>query len=229
DLAESEPDAAFRANAQAPGRLAAACADRDALLVHYSTDYVFDGRATHAYREDDPTAPLGIYGTSKLAGEEAIRESGARHMIFRTAWVYAAHGRNFLLTMLRLGGEREELRVVADQYGSPTSAAHIADTTAAILAQGTGRSGLWHLTCAGQTSWHGFAEAIMAGAVERGLLARAPQVLPIPTSGYPTPAARPAFSVLDNARLQRDFELPGVDWRDSLGQVLDTLAAARGA
>src|SRR3546814_487168 len=171
DRAESEPDTAFRANAQAPGQLAAACAIRDALLVHYSTDYVFDGSATRPYREDDPTAPLGVYGTSKLAGEDAIRDSGARHMIFRTAWVYAAHGRNFLLTMLRLGAERDELRVVADQVGSPTSAAHIADTTAAVLAQGAGRSGLWHLTCAGQTSWHGFAEAIMAGAGERGLLA----------------------------------------------------------
>lgn len=229
DRAESEPNAAFRANAQAPGQLAAACAARDALLVHYSTDYVFDGSATRPYREDDPTAPLGVYGTSKLAGEDAIRDSGARHMIFRTAWVYAAHGRNFLLTMLRLGAERDELRVVADQVGSPTSAAYIADTTAAVLARGSDRSGLWHLTCTGQTSWHGFAKAIMAGAVERGLLARAPQVLPIPTSDYPTPAARPAFSVLDNTRLQHDFDLPGVDWRDSLGLVLDTLAAARGA
>ncbi|MFC3717015.1 dTDP-4-dehydrorhamnose reductase [Luteimonas soli] len=227
DRAESEPDAAFRANAQAPGQLAAACAARDALLVHYSTDYVFDGSATRPYREDDPTAPLGVYGTSKLAGEDAIRDSGARHMIFRTAWVYAAHGRNFLLTMLRLGAERDELRVVADQVGSPTSAAYIADTTAAVLAWGTDRSGLWHLTCTGQTSWHGFAEAIMAGAVERGLLDRAPQVLPIPTSDYPTPAARPAFSVLDNAQLQQDFDLPGVDWCDCLGQVLDALAAAR--
>jgi len=229
DRAQGEPDAAFRANAQAPGQLAAACAERDALLVHYSTDYVFDGSAVRPYREDDPTAPLGVYGASKLAGEDAIRASGARHMIFRTAWVYAAHGRNFLLTMLRLGSERDELRVVADQVGSPTSAAYIADTTAAILAQGSDRSGLWHLTCTGQTNWHGFAEAIMAGAVERGLIGKAPRVLPIPTSDYPTPAARPAFSVLDNARLQRDFGLPGLDWRDSLGQVLDTLAAARSA
>lgn len=225
DRAESEPDAAFRANAQAPGELAAACATRDAMLVHYSTDYVFDGSATRPCREDDPTAPLGVYGTSKLAGEDAIRDSGARHMIFRTAWVYAAHGRNFLLTMLRLGADRDELRVVADQVGSPTSAAHIADTTAAILAQGTDRSGLWHLTCAGRTSWHGFAEAIMAGAVERGLLDKAPRMLPIPTSDYPTPAVRPAFSVLDNTRLQRDFDLPGLDWRVALANVLDELAA----
>src|SRR5690606_31167562 len=187
DRAETEPEAAFRANAHAPAAIAEACAMRDALLVHYSTDYVFDGSATRPCREDDGTAPLGVYGTSKLAGEDAIGGSGARHMIFRTAWVYAAHGRNFLLTMLRLGSERDELRVVADQVGSPTSAAHIADTTAAILAQGSDRSGLWHLTCTGQTSWHGFAEAIMAGAVERGLIGKAPRVLPISTRDYPTP------------------------------------------
>lgn len=229
DRAETEPEAALRANAGAPAAIAGACAARDALLVHYSTDYVFDGTATRPYGEDDPTAPLGVYGMGKLAGEIAIRDSGARHMIFRTAWVYAAHGRNFLLTMLRLAAGRDELRVVADQVGSPTSAAHIADTTAAILAQGTARSGLWHLTCAGQTSWHGFAEAIMAGAVERGLLDKAPRVLPIPTSDYPTPAARPAFSVLDNSRLQHDFGHGPVDWRDALGQVLDTLAERHAA
>jgi dTDP-4-dehydrorhamnose reductase len=224
DRAETEPEAALRANAMAPAAIAAACAARDALLVHYSTDYVFDGTSTRPYREEDPTSPLGIYGASKLAGEVAIRDSGARHVILRTSWVYAAHGRNFLLTMLRLAAGRDELRVVADQVGSPTSAAHLADTTAAILAQGAFRAGLWHLTCTGQTSWHGFAEAIMAGAVERGLLDRAPRVLPIPTSDYPTPAARPAFSVLDNSRLQQDSGLPGLDWRDALAQVLDTLA-----
>jgi len=228
DRAETEPAAALRANAGAPAAIAAACAARDALLVHYSTDYVFDGSATRPYREDDPTSPLGVYGTSKLAGEAAIGDSGVRYMIFRTAWVYAAHGRNFLLTMLRLAAARDELRVVADQVGSPTSAAHIADTTAAILAQGTDRSGLWHLTCAGQVSWHGFAEAIMADAVGRGLLDQAPRVLPIPTSDYPTPAARPAFSVLDNRRLEHDFNLPGLGWREALAQVLDALADERG-
>jgi len=227
DRAESEPDAAFRANAHAPAAIAGACVARDALLVHYSTDYVFDGSASRPYREDDPTSPLGVYGASKLAGENAIVESGVRHMIFRTAWVYAAHGRNFLLTMLRLAGERDELRVVADQVGSPTSAAHIADSTAAILGQGPRRSGLWHLTCEGRTNWHGFAEAIMAGAVERGLLRRAPRVVPIATSDYPTPAARPAFSVLDNARLQRDFGTTPPSWQDGLCRVLDRLAGTR--
>jgi len=229
DRAESEPDAARRANAHAPGAIARACAARDALFVHYSTDYVFDGSASRPYREDDPTSPLGVYGASKLAGETAIAESGARYMIFRTAWVYAAHGHNFLRTMLRLARERDELRVVADQVGSPTSAGHIADTTAAVLAQRPDRSGLWHLTCDGRTSWHGFAEAIMAGAVERGLLDKAPRVVPIPTSDYPTPAARPAFSVLDNTRLQRDFGRAPVDWQDGLSRVLDTLADNRAA
>lgn len=229
DRAETEPDAALRANALAPTAIAAACAARDALLVHYSTDYVFDGSSTRPYREDDPTSPLGVYGATKLAGEAAIRDSGARYMIFRTSWVYAAHGRNFVLTMLRLAAERDELRVVADQVGSPTSAAHIADTTAAILARHGRSTGLWHLTCTGQTSWHGFAEAIMAGAVERGLLHKAPRVMPISTSDYPTPAVRPAFSVLDNARVKHDFGLHGVHWADALARVLDTLAADVGA
>ena len=224
DRAESEPEAAFRANAQSPAAIAEACAARDAVLVHYSTDYVFDGSATRPYREDDPTSPLGVYGASKLAGEAAVAGSGARHMIFRTAWVYAAHGRNFLLTMLRLAAGRDELRVVADQVGSPTPAAYIADTTAAILARETDRSGLWHLTCDGRTSWHGFAEAIMAGAVERGLLQQAPRVVPITTSDYPTPAARPAFSVLDNGRLQGDFGVQPHDWREGLSAALDVLA-----
>jgi dTDP-4-dehydrorhamnose reductase len=225
DRAESEPEAAFRANAEAPARIAEACAARDALLVHYSTDYVFDGRGTRLYREDDPTAPLGVYGASKLAGERAIRESGARHAIFRTAWVYAAHGRNFLRTMLRLAAERDELRVVADQVGTPTSAALIADTTAAILRHGLHDSGLWNLTAAGSTTWHGFAEAIVAGAQARSLLARAPRVVPIATADYPTPAARPAYSVLDTARLRADFGLEPPDWREGMGRVLDTLVS----
>ena len=222
DRAEVESDAAFRANAEAPRTIASACAARDALLVHYSTDYVFDGTSTRPYREDDPTAPLGVYGASKLAGEEAIRSSSARHLIFRTAWVYAAHGRNFLRTMLRLAKERDELRVVSDQFGSPTSAAQIADATAAILARPVAASGLWHLTASGETSWHGFAEAIVLGAADRNLIERIPKVLAIATRDYPTPAARPAYSVLDNARLQQDFGLVPADWRTGLSLVLDT-------
>jgi dTDP-4-dehydrorhamnose reductase len=192
DRAENEPDAAFRANAEAPRRIADACAQRDALLLHYSTDYVFDGRGTLPYREGDPTAPLGIYGASKLAGEQAVRDSGARHLIFRTAWVYAAHGKNFLRTMLRLAAERDELRVVADQIGAPTSAALIADISAQALGQSFRQSGTWHLTATGTTSWYGFAVAIIDGAQSRGLLTRRPRILPITTADYPTPAARPA-------------------------------------
>lgn len=220
DRAETERDAAFRANAEAPGELARACAQRDALFVHYSTDYVFDGTGTRPYREDDPTAPLGVYGASKLAGEEAVRARGARHLIFRTAWVYAAHGRNFLLTMLRLAKERDELRVVADQVGTPTSAMLIADTTAAILARPFARSGLWHLTAGGETSWHGFAAAIVEEAHAQGLIARRPAVVPIPTSEYPTPARRPAYSCLDTGALTRDFVIGLPDWRDGMAGIL---------
>lgn len=226
DRAESEPEAAFAANARAPGAIAGWCAAHGVPLVHYSTDYVFDGRGERPYRVDDPTAPLGVYGASKLAGEAAIRAAGGRHLIFRTAWVYAPHGHNFLRTMLRLGAERDVLRVVADQVGTPTPAALIADVTAQALAAGGERSGTWHLTAAGQTSWHGFAEAILAGAVARGLLARAPRVEAIATADYPTPARRPAYSCLDTASLQRDFGIALPDWRDGLAGVLDALAAA---
>ncbi len=152
DQAESDAEAAFRINAEAPAALARACAARDALLLQYSTDYVFDGCSTQPYREDAVTAPLGVYGASKLAGEQAIRDSGARHAILRTAWVYAAHGKNFLLTMLRLAAGHDALRVVADQIGAPTSAAWIADASTQLLQQGVQSSNTWHLVCAGQTS-----------------------------------------------------------------------------
>ena len=224
DRAENEPGAAFRANAQAPLAIAATCARHGALLVHYSTDYVFDGRGTRPYREDDPVAPASVYGASKLAGEEAIRASGARHLVLRTAWVYTAHGRNFLRTMLRLAGERDELRVVADQTGTPTAAALIADTTVQLLRQAPSRSGTWHLTATGATTWHGFAEAIMQGAHARGLIARVPRVLPITTADYPTPAARPAYSVLDCGALRRDFGIALPSWQDGLARALDELA-----
>lgn len=225
DAAETDAEAAFRINAEAPAAIASACAERGALLLHYSTDYVFDGSGTRPYREDDPTAPLGVYGTSKLTGEEAIRASGARHAILRTAWVYAAHGKNFLLTMLRLGAEREELRVVADQIGAPTPAPWIADATAAILRRGVAASGTWHFTADGQTSWHGFAQAIFEEAQAAGLLARVPAVLPITTNEYPTPARRPAYSVLDTARLREDFGIAPPPWRDGLRAVIAELAA----
>ena len=224
DRAESDREAAFRANAEAPGVLARACAGRDALLVHYSTDYVFDGSGARPYRVDDPTAPLGVYGESKLAGEQAIRDSGCRHAIFRTAWVYAAHGKNFMLTMLRLAKERDELRVVADQVGTPTPAALIADVTAAVLARPFRDSGIWHLTAAGQTSWHGFAEAIVDEAHARGLIERKPTVAPIATVDYPTPARRPAYSSLDTTKLAHDFAIDLPLWRTGLLRTLDELA-----
>jgi len=230
DRAESDPGTAFRINAEAPGAVARACAATDALLLHYSTDYVFDGLGAQPYREDDATEPLSMYGRSKLAGEQAIIASGARHVILRTAWVYAAHSANFLRTMLRLGAERDELRVVADQVGAPTPAAWIADSSAAILGRigGLGGgSGIWHLTHAGQTSWHGFAKAIMQDAHACGLLAREPRVLPITTAEYPTPAQRPAYSVLDTTRLCQDFGVIPPDWRCGLRTTLAELTVSR--
>ena len=223
DRAETERDAAFRANAEAPGAIAQACVARDAHLVHYSTDYVFDGQGTRPYREDDPTAPLGVYGASKLAGEEAIRASGARHHILRTAWVYAAQGRNFMHTMLRLAAERDVIRVVADQVGTPTSADLIARVTAQLLDGRLPATGTWHLTASGQTSWHGFAEAIVAGAHARGLLARRTPVEAISTAEFPTPARRPAWSVLDCTRLQVEAGVSLPEWRAGLDAVLDQL------
>jgi len=220
DRAESERDAAFRANAEAPAALATACVRHDALLVHYSTDYVFDGTGTRPYREDDPVAPLGVYGESKLAGEDAILASGARHMIFRTAWVYADRGSNFMLTMLRLARERDELRVVADQVGTPTPAAVIADTTATILDRPFAGSGLWHLTARGETTWHGFAQAIFKRAHALGRIERLPRILPIATVDYPTPARRPAYSRLDCSRLERDMGIRQPDWETALAAVL---------
>lgn len=225
DRAEDDAAAALRANAEAPRALAAACAAGDALLLHYSTDYVFDGRATRPYREDDATAPLGVYGASKLAGEQAIAASGARHVILRTAWVYAAHGHNFLLTMLRLARERDELRVVADQTGTPTSAALIADASASVIAAPWRGSGLWHVTAGGATSWHGFAEAILHGARQRGLLHALPRLLPIASGEFPARARRPAYSCLDTRRLQATFGIEPGDWRTHLAAVLDELAA----
>lgn len=227
DKAESEPAAAQAANAETPGAIARWCAAHDVPLVHYSTDYVFDGSGSRPYRPDDATAPLGVYGASKLAGEEAIRVAGGRHLIFRTAWVYAAHGQNFLRTMLRVGAERDVLRVVADQIGTPTPAALIADVTAQILRADDPRSGTWHLTATGETSWHGFAQAIFDGAVARGLIARAPTVEAITTAEYPTPAQRPAYSRLDVTTLEHDFWIALPTWQAGLDGVLDTLGAAQ--
>ncbi|AVH93116.1 dTDP-4-dehydrorhamnose reductase [Stenotrophomonas maltophilia] len=224
DRAEQEVDAAFAANAQAPGVIARWCAAHGVPFVHYSTDYVFDGQGAAPYREDEPTAPLGVYGTSKRDGEDAVRAAGGRHLIFRTAWVYASHGANFLRTMLRVGAERDALRVVADQIGTPTPAALIADVTVQALQHSDQLSGTWHLTANGQTSWHGFAEAIFAEALATGVLAKVPTVEAIPSSEYPTPAKRPAWSVLDNRKLQQDFGIVLPTWQDGLKRVMAEIA-----
>ncbi|MGH8053016.1 MAG: dTDP-4-dehydrorhamnose reductase [Stenotrophomonas sp.] len=227
DRAEQEPEAAFLANAQAPGVIARWCTAHDVPMVHYSTDYVFNGEGTAPYREEEATAPLGVYGTSKRDGEEAVRAAGGRHLIFRTAWVYASHGGNFLRTMLRVGADRDELRVVADQIGTPTSAALIADVTAQVLQHPGGLSGTWHLTASGQTSWHGFAEAIFNEATRAGLLVKVPTVQAISSAEYPTPAKRPSWSVLDNRKLQQDFGIVLLPWEHGLRHVIAELASIK--
>jgi dTDP-4-dehydrorhamnose reductase len=226
DAAEGDADAAWRANCEAPAQIAAWCARHDVPLVHYSTDYVFDGSGSIAWREDDATAPLGVYGQSKRAGEEAIIASGAPYLIFRTAWVYASHGKNFLRTMLRLGAERDQLAVVADQIGTPTPAALIADVTVQVLQSDALQSGIWHLTATGQTSWHGFAQEIFRQAHAAGLLAKVPEVSAIGSAQYPTPARRPAWSCLDSGKLQRDFGIMLPSWQEGLQKVIAELAQA---
>ncbi len=224
DRAESEAGLAFRVNAEAPGVLASACADAGIGLVHFSTDYVFDGRQTRPWREDDPTGPLGVYGQSKVAGEEAIRASGAAHKIFRLCWVFGPRGSNFMTTMLRLARERDRLRVVDDQRGPPTSARRIAAGVAGALRAMPQASGTWHLAADGECSWHEFAVEIFRGAQARGLLARLPEVEAIPSSEFPTPARRPAYSRLDNSAFTRDTGLHLGDWREGLAEALDRLA-----
>ncbi len=232
DRAEDEPELAQRVNAEAVGVLARWAAANDALLVHYSTDYVFDGKDPTPRREDDASAPLGVYGASKLAGEEALRASGAHHLLLRTAWVYSAHGHNFLKTMLRLACERERLDVVDDQHGTPTPAHLIADVTAAALRQwrrtdeGTRAAleGTFHLVAEGRTTWCGFARAIMQRAVAAGLLARAPQVAGIASDAYPTRARRPAWSILDTTRLRAAYGIALPPWQQGLDRVIAELA-----
>ncbi len=232
DRAQSEPDLARRINVDAVAAMARWCRANDALFVHFSTDYVFDGSARSPWTEGCATAPLGVYGQTKRDGEEAISASGARYLILRTAWVYAARGSNFLRTMLRLAGERSELRVVDDQIGAPTPARWLAAATAALLARidpktaDSEQLGTFHLTAAGHTSWHGFAQAIMQSAQLAGLLKVVPSVLAIASAEFPTPAARPRYSVLDGARLRHRHCLQLPDWRDGLDQVMAEVAAA---
>ena len=227
DRAEDEPAKAQRVNADAVGELAQACKAAGARLVHYSTDYVFAGGLRRPIREDDPTGPVSVYGKSKLDGEDAIRASGCDHMILRTAWVYAARGQNFLRTALRLAAERDELRIVNDQVGSPTPARWLAVATALAMARGRDASGTWHVVADGECSWHEFAMAIYGEALAAGVIGKAPKLLGIPSSEYPTKAKRPAYSRLDTARFAADFGLRLPDWREGLRQVIAELAEAK--
>jgi len=220
DKAETESDAAMAINAVAPGILAEEAKRLGALLIHYSTDYVFDGTKATPYNEDDTPAPLSAYGRSKRAGELAIAASGCRHLILRTSWVYGLHGANFMKTMLRLGKERDELRVVGDQVGAPTWTRHLADVTALILTRRDVPEGLYHLAAAGETNWHAYAEAIFAEALRAGLMEKAPVVHRITSADYPLPAPRPANSRLDCSRFHRDFGLALPEWRTGLVDCL---------
>lgn len=224
DKAESEPELAFAINATAPGVLAEEAAKLGAMLVHYSTDYVYDGTKPLPYVETDVTNPLSVYGKSKLAGEEAIRKVGLPYLILRTSWVYGAHGKNFLRTILRLAAEREQLRVVNDQVGAPTSSRTIAEATASVLLNwDESKSGTYHLTNAGYTSWHGFAQAILREHEALrdlrhwpALKISASNIEAISTAEYPTSAPRPANSRMDCAKLCKVFSQVVPDWRDAL-------------
>ncbi|NJL07673.1 MAG: dTDP-4-dehydrorhamnose reductase [Methylacidiphilales bacterium] len=232
DRAEDESDIALRVNADAPGAMARWAAMRRVPMIHFSTDYVFDGHGTRPWREDDVTGPLSVYGASKLAGEGVVRAAGGAHLIVRTSWVYAASGANFLRTIVRLARERSELRVVADQIGAPTSAAVIADAVAALLRGARGdfagcfssASGLVHLAASGETSWHGFAVAIVDGLRERGVPLKVETVTALTTADYPTKAQRPVNSRLDLTRLRAAFGLTPPNWEAALQPELDRLA-----
>jgi dTDP-4-dehydrorhamnose reductase len=225
DKAESEPELVQAINAGTPAVLAREAAKLGAWLVHYSTDYVFDGAGEQSRDETAPTAPLSVYGRTKREAEEAIAASGCRHLIFRTSWVYAARGGNFAKTMLRLAGEREQLTVIADQVGAPTGAELIADVTALALRAARQRpelSGLYHLVAAGETTWCDYARHVIAFAQARGhaLKAGPEQVLPIPTSDYPTPAKRPLNSRLDTRKLREAFDLVLPHWQQGVDRML---------
>jgi dTDP-4-dehydrorhamnose reductase len=231
DRAETEADTARIVNAETVATLAAEARRRGAMLVHYSTDYVFDGQKAGPYVEDDSPAPLSVYGRTKREGEEAITRSGCRHWIFRTSWVYAARGHNFVRTMLKLGRERDELRVVDDQVGSPTPAALIADVTAEFVRRlGAGQppaDGIYHLTPRGETSWHGFSRLILATARDRGLALRCPpeRVAAIATADYPVPARRPLNSRLCTAKLEATLGATLPVWEDGVPAVVAAIMA----
>jgi len=233
DRAESEPQLAYAINADAPRVLAEEAHRRNALLVHYSTDYVFDGTKQEPWSEEDAPNPLSVYGASKLAGERAIEAVAGKHLIFRTSWVYAAEGKNFLLTMLRLGRERDQLSIVDDQFGAPTTATALANATRTIVdgvqAGSFGEpkdwSGVYHMTCGGTTSWFGFAEAIFARTATL-LQLKSPVLKPIPSEAYPTPAKRPSNSVLSNEKLHAQFGVSLAPWQDALEAVFQEFSAS---
>lgn len=221
DKAESEPERAAALNATAPAVLAREAAALGAWLVHYSTDYVFDGSGSAPRDESAPTAPLSVYGRSKLEGEQAVRASGCRHYVLRTSWVYGARGGNFARTMLRLAGERDRLTVIDDQVGAPTGADLIADVTAHLLrARRDEVSGTYHLAAAGETSWHGYAGFVIDWARAHGLAVKAGEVAPIPTSAYPTPAKRPLNSRLATRKLRETFGLALPAWQAGVERML---------
>ncbi|WP_116473696.1 dTDP-4-dehydrorhamnose reductase [Zobellella maritima] len=224
DKAESEPEQARQINADSVAVLAQEAEALGAWLVHYSTDYVFNGTGTTAWREDDVTGPLNVYGASKLAGEQAMVQQCSRYLIFRTSWVYAARGNNFAKTMLRLARERTELKVINDQVGAPTGAELIADTTAQALRiamQKPTLAGIYHLAAAGETSWHDYAAFVFEQARQSGVTLTLQQLQPIPTSVYPTPATRPLNSRLDCSRLEAAFDLQLPPWQQGVSRMLN--------
>jgi dTDP-4-dehydrorhamnose reductase len=234
DRAEDEAELAFNINAKAPAAIARWASLHNVPLVHFSTDYVFNGEGDKPWREDSPTAPLSVYGASKLAGDNAIKAANGPHLIVRTSWVYDSKGANFLKTMARLAAERKELKIVADQIGSPTSARVIAEAVATILspdlhdvsARFSRDGGIVNVVCAGETSWHGFATAIVAGLKSRGANLQVEKIEPIGTKEFPTKAKRPGNSRLDLSRLRDVFGMVTPSWSDALAVELDELVVA---
>jgi len=233
DRAEDERELAFRINAESPREIAQWAAPRGVPLVHFSTDYVFDGSGDRPWREDSAPAPLSVYGQSKLAGDQAIAEAGALHVIARTSWVYAATGANFLKTIVRLAGEREQLRIVADQIGAPTTAHAISQAVVAMLPRSGDdlrkpfeqQGGVVNLVCRGETSWHGFATAIVSGLQSRGAKFAVKEIVPIRSEEFPVKAKRPFNSRLDLSRLHERFGITPPSWQQALDRELDALRA----